>query len=406
MFLSRWLRGGLRPTSTSKRPRQLIRPVIQSLEDRIVPVATKPIAPLSVATTGSAAAAGPAMQLRVVVPEAVQSGSSFTVLVEADTASNRVASTYTGTVRLSLGTTAGAAALPADYTFTAADHGLHRFTVTLAAAGSQTITATDTVTTTITGSATTTVLPAPVATSLLVVTPSQAATGVATGVTVKVLDASGHVIPNYTGTITVSSSDTQATGAATRSATPASLPITYTFTAADHGQHTFQVTFLTGDASGTPTTVSAVDSTGAVTGQASLTVYPPTTVTHFALRVGSPATGSVLPAAGHCVGGTASATVGSPVAVTVVALNAANQVVTGYTGTISLASTDQAAVATVIAGGTTSSLSAFSYMFTATDNGSHVFYVTFGTAGQQTLTATDAATTSAVGTANFKVRGS
>src|SRR5207244_10980035 len=139
----------------------------------------------------------------------------------------------------------------------------------------------------------------------------QAAVGVPTSVTVKVVDASGHLVPNYTGTVTLSSSDTQATGASSKTATAASLPITYTFTAADHGQHTFQVTFLTGDAAGTPTTVTATgttaDASTSITGQASLTVYPATTVTHFGIVAGSATTGAAKSGIGGCAGGTATA---------------------------------------------------------------------------------------------------
>src|SRR5262249_53706677 len=49
---------------------------------------------------------------------------------------------YTGTVHFS--SSAASATLPADYTFTAADGGVHTFSVTLQTAGSQTLTATDT----------------------------------------------------------------------------------------------------------------------------------------------------------------------------------------------------------------------------------------------------------------------
>src|SRR5262249_62212772 len=123
---------------------------------------------------------GPATQLEVIVPENVQSGSSFDVLVEAEDASNHLATGYTGTVHFSLGTADAGAALPADYTFTAPHHGLHVFHVTLAATGSETISATDTTTSSINGSAATTVDSAPVATHLLVVTPEHITAGVPT----------------------------------------------------------------------------------------------------------------------------------------------------------------------------------------------------------------------------------
>src|SRR5262249_42956781 len=52
-----------------------------------------------------------------------------------------------------------AATLPADYTFTAADGGVHTFSVTPRTAGPQTVTATDTHATAITGQTAVTVLP-------------------------------------------------------------------------------------------------------------------------------------------------------------------------------------------------------------------------------------------------------
>src|SRR5205823_11936843 len=113
---------------------------------------------------------GLATPLQLVVPPSVQSGTSFSVLVAAEDASNHIATGYTGTVHLALATADGGATLPADYTFTAKDHGIHQFVVTLAATGSESIVATDAATSSITGSATTTVTPAPVPTQVVVVT--------------------------------------------------------------------------------------------------------------------------------------------------------------------------------------------------------------------------------------------
>jgi hypothetical protein len=416
MFSFRWLQHRDHKKPHHPRPLHCYRPVLQLLEDRTVPSGFGRGFPSSLLP-----AAGPATHLQVIVPEDVQSGSSFTVLVEAEDASNRLATGYTGTVTFSLGTPDAGATLPAAYTFTASDHGVHRFTVTLNAAGSETINATGTIASgTIKGSATTTVTPAPVATQLLVITSEQAATGVPTNVTVEALDAAGHVIPNYTGTITLTSSDTKATGSATQGGTQTALPLTYTFTASDHGRHTFQLTFGTGSTTGTTTTVTATSTasggSSSITGSASLTVFPATTVTHFDILPGHGAgNGFGLGGLGGFLGELADfldglgfgrghvAVAGSPKAVTIEALNAANQVVTGYTGTITLTSSDTAAVASATSGGTTSPLSSFQYTFTASDNGSHTFYVTFNTTGQQTLTATDAANSSATGSTNVRV---
>jgi hypothetical protein len=101
---------------------------------------------------------GPATHLALSAPAAATAGSSFGITVTAFDASNVVASAYTGTVRFT--STDTQAVLPANYTFTAADHGRHTFTVTLKTAGSQTLTATDTATASVKGSQAVTVNPA------------------------------------------------------------------------------------------------------------------------------------------------------------------------------------------------------------------------------------------------------
>jgi hypothetical protein len=62
--------------------------------------------------------------------------------------------------------------------------------------------------------------------------PAQILTGVPISITVTAEDASGNVAPGYTGTVALGSSDPSAV-----------LPPAYTFTAGDHGVHTFVVTF-------------------------------------------------------------------------------------------------------------------------------------------------------------------
>jgi hypothetical protein len=345
MFFSHWFRRDDRPVQGSDRPPRPFRPAVETLEDRTVPSGGIGHGfPWSPALTSTA---GPATHLEIIVPENVQSGSSFDVVVEAEDASNHLATGYTGTLHLSLGTADAGATLPADYTFTARDHGIHVFHVTLSAAGSETITETDTTNSSITGSATTTVNPAPVATQLLVVTPEQVTAGVPANVTVIALDASGHRVTDFTGTVSLTSSDAAAT-----------LPANYTFTASDHGSHTFQVTFAT---TGSQTVTATDTATSSVTGQASTTVDAAGAVTHFGI---------------FTLGRTAD---GSATQVVVEALDANNQVVPNYTGTVHFASSDSQATLPA------------DYTFTASDKGSHVFSVTFATAGRQTLSVTDTA---------------
>jgi hypothetical protein len=104
----------------------------------------------------------------VSAPNTVQSGLPFDVTVTAVDPYGKVAVGYTGTVTFTTSDTDPGVVLPADYTFTLADGGVHTFTdtglgeTTLVTAGAQTITATDTADNTITGSAVITVgSPAP-----------------------------------------------------------------------------------------------------------------------------------------------------------------------------------------------------------------------------------------------------
>jgi hypothetical protein len=348
--------------------------VVTALEDRTVPSGGSFFGGLG-DFFGHFSPPGPATHLQVFAPESVQAGQTFGVVVEAEDASNHLATGFTDTVSLasSDGTATGSSTwggtlsgLPLSYTFTAADHGIHFFQVNLTTQGSESVTASDTTTgsTVTSGTASTTVNPAPTLAQLVVVTPENAAVGVPTRVIVAAVDQSGHLLRNFTGTVSLSTSDSAATG----------LPATYTFTSSDYGVHSFQVTFETPDAASTPTTVTASD--GAITGSASINVQPATTVTHFAIFARGPALS------------------GSATAVQVVALNASNQVVTGYTGTVTFTSSDSTATAAATSDGTQTALSSFSYTFGAADAGKHTFYFTFGTTGRQTLTATDGTVTS------------
>src|SRR5262249_9369236 len=90
-------------------------------------------------------------------PTATTAGSAFSITVTAQDAGNLTVAGYQGAVHFT--STDGTALLPADYTFTAGDAGVHTFTngVTLNTSGQQTITATDTAFSTITGNASVTV---------------------------------------------------------------------------------------------------------------------------------------------------------------------------------------------------------------------------------------------------------
>jgi len=137
-----------------------------------------------------------------------------------------IASGYTGTVHFT--SSDGKAILPANYTFTASDAGVHSFSATLKTAGTQSITAADATTANLTRTdGGITVNPA-AASKFIISAPSSIKAGVAFNLTLTVEDAYGNVVTGYTGRVHLSSTDTTA-----------KLPANYTFTAADKGIHTF-----------------------------------------------------------------------------------------------------------------------------------------------------------------------
>ena len=154
------------------------------------------------------------------------------VTVTAKDAFGNTATGYTGTVHFT--TTDGAAVLPANYTFTGGDTGVHTFTnaYTLKTAGSQTLTATDTVTGTITGTSAGDHRQPGRRGDASTVTGTPASVDrrrAPTNVTVTAKDAFGNIATGYTGTVHFTTTD----GAA-------ALPADYTFTGGDAGVHIFQ----------------------------------------------------------------------------------------------------------------------------------------------------------------------
>src|SRR5205823_3083748 len=79
----------------------------------------------------------------------VTAGTAFTVTVDALDSYNNIAVGYAATASFS--STDARAALPANYTFTSGDLGVHSSSATLNTAGTQLLTCTDIATTTITG---------------------------------------------------------------------------------------------------------------------------------------------------------------------------------------------------------------------------------------------------------------
>jgi hypothetical protein len=280
-------------------------------------------------------------------PATTPAGTPFSFTITAEDKFGNVETGYTGTVHFSALANDTQAVLPADFTFTAADGGTHTFTATLtksAGATSPFIAATD-VATGASSSAKIVVNPL-AAVNLSMSVASTTPTGIPTSVVVSAVDRFGNVAPGYTGTVHFASSDPQAV-----------LPADYTFTATDAGSHTFTPTLKT---AGTQTLSVTDTANPAFSSQAQISAITvvPASFEFFELP---------------------TTTAGAAYSFTMVALDAAGSLLTGYTGTVHLSSSDAQA-----------GLPA-DYTFTAADGGIHTFTVTLKTAGTQTVSVTDTA---------------
>jgi hypothetical protein len=159
-------------------------------------------------------------------PSPTTAGAAGTFAVTAQDANGNTLTGYTGTVHFT--SSDPQAVLPPDYTFTAADQGVHTFSATLKTASLQSLYATDTTTPTMDGGQLFIQVNPAVATHFVLSGPSSITAGTAFNLTVTAVDAYGNVATGYTGAVHFSSSDSRA-----------GLPRDYTFTAADNGVHTF-----------------------------------------------------------------------------------------------------------------------------------------------------------------------
>src|SRR5207302_675551 len=115
---------------------------------------------------------------------------SFTITVK-DAFGNFI-SGYTGTVTFS--SSDAQAGLPANYTFTAADAGVHTFSATLVTVGSQSISVKDLASASLAGSETGIAVSAGAAARFSIAPPASVTQGVGFKFTVTVLDAYGNVV--------------------------------------------------------------------------------------------------------------------------------------------------------------------------------------------------------------------
>jgi hypothetical protein len=169
-------------------------------------------------------------------PASTVAGQAFSITFTARDAFNNTATGYLGTVHFTSSDVNANVVLPADYTFTAADAGVHTWSngFTLIKAPTQTVSITDTVASSITGFVKLTVTGA-AATSLKITgLAASVAHGTATTFIVTALDAFGNTAIGYRGQVRFIDTDASASA----------LP-KYAFTAADAGSHQFTVTFNT-----------------------------------------------------------------------------------------------------------------------------------------------------------------
>ncbi|HVK07973.1 MAG TPA: VCBS repeat-containing protein [Gemmataceae bacterium] len=181
-------------------------------------------------------------------------------------------------------------------------------------------------------------------------------------VTVTARDARGKPDPTYRGTVHFTSKDLQAV-----------LPADYTFTAADNGTHSFDVTLRTAGAQ----RIAVNDMTKVkVKGRTTVKVLAGA-ATRFAV--------SAFPL---------SAQVNKAYAFTVTALDQFGNRARGYAGTVTIGSNGSA----TIAGAGPATPAPAAYTFTAADQGRHVFRATFTAPGTGlSLTVTDQADPTIVG---------
>jgi hypothetical protein len=280
-------------------------------------------------------------------PSTAGTSENFTVTVQ-DPYGNTVTG-YGGTIHFSSSDTL--ASLPADYTFTAADNGVHTFSATFLTAGDQSLTATDTLSGTLTGTQSG-IIVSPATANRFRIAPSinTSRAGTPFDVTVTVQDGYNNTVAGYTGTVNFSSADPYG----------ATLPASYTFSVADNGSHTFAAgatLYTTGTWD-----VTATDTVTGITGSAYVAVTPAYAVL---FQIVVPAT----------------VVSGIPFNATVIALDPYGNVDTNYQGTLTFSTTDPDPGVVLPA----------NYTFTLSDAGVRTFLggIALVTPGNETISVID-----------------
>ena len=178
-------------------------------------------------------------KLFVAAPASVTAGTPFSYTVTAEDKFGNVETGYTDTVHFSASAADTQAALPPDYTFTAADAGVHTFSATLfrtqsiLSPSAPSLSVTDAAAH-VGGSVLMNVLSLAPNSLTMVGVLNVTSAGDPMQITVASLDVYGNVATSYAGTVHFGSSDAQA-----------GLPADYTFTVGDRGAHAFFVTLKT-----------------------------------------------------------------------------------------------------------------------------------------------------------------
>jgi hypothetical protein len=289
-------------------------------------------------------------------------GTNGTFTVTAIDTIGQIATGFTGTVYFSSSDVQ--AGLPAAYTFTAADAGVHVFSVALRTAGLQSIRVQDAFGSLVGSQAGIDVAAADFAKFDLSV-PNGAdskghilvTAGDVISLTVVATDRFGNAISSYTGTVHLTSTDAIA-----------GLPADYTFTAADGGKHTFAVDLRTVTPNGVVWSFGVVDVANTTT---------LVTKTNFEVVNASAASFKLtLPA---------NIVAGSPFTSRVTVLDVYGNTVKNYFGTVHFTSTALNAGLPL------------DYQFSNVDSGVHEFSLTLNTSGSQTVTLVDAQNGSVLG---------
>jgi hypothetical protein len=166
------------------------------------------------------------------LPASTTAGQAQTFTVAVRDNLGNVQTGYTGTMHFT--SSDPKADLPADYQFTAADAGVHTFTVTFKTAYWQWVGARDTAAPNLASSGGTSVTPAAASTLLIGGDGYLVTVGDYAYVSVSAYDAYGNPATNYTGTVHFSSSDGSA-----------GLPDDYTFSEWDYGTAYFYIPLQT-----------------------------------------------------------------------------------------------------------------------------------------------------------------